>query len=124
MTPQEIKKLRNALTKEIKVLEAELGRIAVQNPSVKGDYQAHFHKAEPDDTLDEKAHSITDYEEERAVEQNFELRLREINDTLKKIDMGTYGICDKCSSPIDQKRLKVIPVAKFCFDCAKKAILA
>ena len=111
------------LLKEKKTLEFELSRIATQNPAVKGDYRAHFHKAEPDDTLDEKAHSITDYEEERAVEQNFELRLREINETLEKIEKGAYGVCDKCKVPIDEKRLKVVPVAKFCFDCAKKARL-
>lgn len=123
MTPQEIKKLRNILLREIKILKVELGRIATQNPSVKDDYQVHFHKPDQSDTLDEKARSITDYEEERAVEQNLELRLREAKDTLKKIDDGTYGICEKCRSSIDQKRLKVVPVAKFCFDCAKKATL-
>lgn len=111
------------LLREIKILKVELGRIATQNPSVKGDYQAHFHKPDQSDTLDEKARSITDYEEERAVEQSLELRLREAKDTLKKIDDGTYGICEKCRSSIDQKRLKVVPVAKFCFDCAKKATL-
>ncbi len=121
MTPQELKKLRTVLTQEIEILEAELGRIATENPSVKGDYQAHFHKAEPGDTLDEQAHSITDYEEERAVEQNLELRLRETKETLKKIDEGAYGVCEKCTSPIDARRLKAVPVAKFCVDCAKKA---
>jgi len=123
MTPDEVKKLRSVLAKEIKVLEVELGHIATKNPSVENDYQAHFHKSEPGDTSDEQAHNITDYEEERAVEQNLELRLREAKDTLKKIDEGTYGVCEKCQSPIDQKRLKVVPVAKFCFDCAKKTTL-
>lgn len=124
MTPAEVKKLKEDLLEEKKTLEAELNRIATKNPFIEGDYQAHFHKSEPGDTSDEQAHSITDYEEERAVEQNFELRLHEINDTLRKIDEGTYGNCEKCHSPIDQKRLKVVPVAKFCFDCAKKATLA
>lgn len=123
MTPQEIKKLKKALLKEKKILETELNRIATQNPFIKGDYQTHFHKPDPDDTPDEKAHSITDYEEERAIEQNLELRLRELNDTLKKIEEGTYGICDKCHTPINEKRLKVIPIAKLCFDCAKKVTL-
>ena len=123
MTPDEVKKLKKDLLEEKKTLEAELNRIATKNPSVEGDYQTHFHKSEPGDTLDEQAHNITDYEEERAVEQNFELRLHEINDALRKIDEGIYGTCEKCLLPIDQKRLKVVPVAKFCFDCAKKATL-
>lgn len=120
MTPQETKKLRELLLKEIKVLEVELGRIATQNPSVKGDYQAHFHKSDSSDTLDEKARGITEYEEERAVEQNLEVHLQEAKETLKKIDEGTYGVCEKCASPIDVRRLKAVPVAKFCLDCAEK----
>lgn len=123
MTPQEIKKLKSVLLKEKKILEVELGHIATEDPAIKGNYLAHFHKPEPDDTLDEKAHSITDYEGERAVEQNLELRLREINKTLKKVEEGVYGICDKCQAPIEEKRLKVVPVAKLCLDCANKARL-
>jgi DnaK suppressor protein len=123
MTPQEIEKLKRELLEEKKILEAELGRIANEDTVIKGNYFTRFHKAEPDDTLDEKAHSITDYEEERAVEQTLELRLQEINDTLKRIEEGTYGTCEKCQSPIEEKRLGVFPLAKFCLSCAKKVKL-
>jgi DnaK suppressor protein len=120
MAPQELKKLRTALAQEIEVLEVELRHIATENPSIKGDYLAQFHKAEPGDTLDEQARSVTDYEEDRAVEQSLELRLREAKETLKKIDEGTFGVCEKCASPIDAKRLKAVPVAKLCVACTKK----
>jgi DnaK suppressor protein len=123
MTPQDTKKLKIKLLKEKKVLEEELSRIATEDHFVKGNYRAHFHKAEPDDTLDEKAHSITDYEEERAVEQALELRLQEINETLRRIEEGNYGTCEKCQAPIEEKRLSVFPLAKFCLSCAKKVKL-
>lgn len=124
MDPKELQKLKESLLKEKEVLETELGRIATKNPNIEGDYRAHFHKSDQSDTLDEKAHSITDYEEERAVEQNLELRLKDINETLKRIDDGKYGNCETCQAPITRKRLEVIPVAKFCMDCAEKARLA
>jgi DnaK suppressor protein len=120
MTLQELEKLKRELLEEKKTLEEELGRIADEDAAIKGNYFARFHKAEPDDTLDEKAHSITDYEEERAVEQTLELRLQEINETLKKIEEGSYGICEKCLTPIEEERLKAIPLAKLCLSCAKK----
>ncbi|MEX1063904.1 MAG: TraR/DksA C4-type zinc finger protein [Candidatus Paceibacterota bacterium] len=123
MNPKELQKLKESLLKEKEVLETELGRIATKNPDIEGDYQAHFHKPDQSDTLDEKAHSITDYEEERAVEQSLELRLKDINETLKKLEGDKYGDCETCMAPIDKKRLEVIPVAKFCVDCAKKARL-
>jgi len=120
MTLQELEKLKRELLEEKKTLEEELGRIADEDAAIKGNYLARFHKAEPDDTSDEKAHSITDYEEERAVEQTLELRLQEINETLKKIEEGSYGICEKCLTPIEEERLKAIPLAKLCLSCAKK----
>ena len=121
MDQQELKKLRESLAAEIAALEKQLGEFTTENPIVKGDRKAHFHATDQSDTLDEKARSVIDYEEERAVEQNLELRLREIGDTIKKIDEGAYGICEKCVSPIDVRRLKVMPAARFCVDCTKKA---
>ena len=123
MTPKEQEKLKEMLLTEKEAIENELSGFASKNPVVKDDWQTHFHKSDSSDTQDEKARDVTDYEEERAVEQNLELRLKEINETLEKIEKGSYGVCDKCLSPIDQRRLKVIPVARFCVDCAKKAKL-
>lgn len=123
MTPQELQKLKKDMLAEKENIERVLGEFAIENPTVKGDYKSHFHAADQSDTTDEKAHSVTDSEQERAVEQNLELRLREINETLKKIEEDAYGMCEKCSSPIDIRRLKVLPVAKFCIDCTKKSKL-
>ena len=123
MTPQEFKKLKKELLAEKANIEMVLGEFTTENPVVKGDYKSHFHSVDQSDTSDEKAHSVTDSEQELAVEQNLELRLREINETIKKIDENAYGVCEKCSSPIDIRRLKVIPVAKFCVDCAQKTRL-
>lgn len=123
MTPQELKKLREDLSVEATKIEKLLDEFTTENPIVKDDRQSHLHQSDSSDTLDEKAHGVTDSEQERAVEQNMELRLRDIKETLKKIDEGTYGICEKCVSPIDVRRLKVMPVARFCVDCNKKAIL-
>ncbi len=123
MDKQEIEKLKKDLLAEKANIEKLLSEFTKENPIVKGDFQSHFHDTDQSDTSDEKAHSVTDSEQERAVEQNFELRLREINETLAKIDQDSYGVCEKCSSPIDVRRLKVIPVAKFCVNCTQKGKL-
>ena len=108
---------------EAAAIEKQLNEFTSENPIIKGDRRSHFHETDPSDSPSDKAHSVTEFEEERAVEQNLELRLREINETLVKIDKDAYGVCEKCSSPIDIRRLKVIPVAKFCVDCTKKVKL-
>ena len=124
MTPKDLKKLKDILLAEKKVLETELALIAGQNPVIKGDWKAHFHKNDPSDASDEKARSVSEFEEERAVEQSLEIRLKEVNETLAKIEEGSYGVCDKCHSAINPKRLEVAPAVKFCIDCAKKATYA
>src|SRR3989338_3849646 len=43
--------------------------------------------------------------------------LNRIDEALKKIDDGTYGICEDCGKPISLKRLKAVPYAKLCIKC-------
>lgn len=123
MTPMEVEKLKDQLEKEKKVLEEALSLIATQNPSIKGDYRANPPKLDESDTSDENANKIAGYEEAIAVEQNLELRLRDVKETLRKISEDSYGVCDKCHSPIEEKRLKATAVARMCISCAKGASL-
>jgi DnaK suppressor protein len=69
-------------------------------------------------------------------EQDFSLRMMEgdqevldgIRAALKRIDDGTYGICEGCreegkadsKAAIPKMRLKIIPHARFCVACAEK----
>lgn len=43
--------------------------------------------------------------------------LNQIEESLKKIALGTYGICDMCGITIPLGRLKAKPFAKFCTEC-------
>ncbi|QDF28127.1 RNA polymerase-binding protein DksA [Halarcobacter anaerophilus] len=43
--------------------------------------------------------------------------LKEIEDALKRIENGTYGICEMCDEPIAIGRLRAKPFAKFCTPC-------
>jgi DnaK suppressor protein len=40
-----------------------------------------------------------------------------ILNALRKIDDGSYGICEECEEKIPIKRLKAIPDARYCIDC-------
>lgn len=43
--------------------------------------------------------------------------LYEIDEALKRIEQGTYGICELCNKPIVRARLEAIPFARFTVDC-------
>jgi DnaK suppressor protein len=41
----------------------------------------------------------------------------EIDRALAKLDVGTYGICERCGEPIKRARLKALPYASLCIAC-------
>lgn len=43
--------------------------------------------------------------------------LRAIDEALQRIDEGTFGVCEECEGPIQQKRLLAVPWAAMCLDC-------
>ena len=47
--------------------------------------------------------------------------LKEIDEALKRIEDGTYGICEMCGEPIKKLRLKIKPHAKYCIVCREIA---
>ena len=120
MNQTDIDKSRKLLLEEKSLIETELGKIAQKNPEIKDDWITVFAKNDSTDTLDEKAHSVTEFEEERALEQSLEERLKEINITLTKIAAGSYLQCSNCKLPIEEKRLVASPVSHLCIDCANK----
>lgn len=61
-------------------------------------------------------------------DRNFELRIRDrerkliakMQEAIKRIDDGTFGICEACSGPISEKRLMARPVTTLCIECKTK----
>lgn len=43
-----------------------------------------------------------------------------IDESLGKIDQGTYGVCERCGAEIDEERLKVEPYAINCVRCQRE----
>jgi DnaK suppressor protein len=45
-------------------------------------------------------------------------RIAEVDDALRRVDAGSYGICERCAQPIAGERLAVRPFARYCMACA------
>jgi RNA polymerase-binding protein DksA len=43
--------------------------------------------------------------------------LREIDEALRKIYRGEYGVCENCGGPIARARLEAMPYARLCLSC-------
>lgn len=44
----------------------------------------------------------------------------ELDDALKKIEEGAFGICEECKNLIAKNRLKAVPYARLCIKCQEK----
>jgi DnaK suppressor protein len=47
--------------------------------------------------------------------------LLEIDAAIRRLDAGTYGVCEGCGEPIGEGRLGARPVARSCIRCATTA---
>ncbi len=43
--------------------------------------------------------------------------LSDIEAALRKMEKGTYGYCEHCKKPIEKKRIKALPSARYCMAC-------
>jgi DnaK suppressor protein len=46
--------------------------------------------------------------------------LEQIDDALRRMDAGTYGICERCGERIEPERLEALPYARMCLDCKRR----
>ena len=51
---------------------------------------------------------------------NYKSILTKVNDALKKIDEGTFGVCEMCGKTIEEERLRVVPYSTYCIDCKRE----
>jgi|SRR6185437_15427212 len=107
---------KNALEKELVVVEKELNELGWKNPET-DEWEA------TGDTLDtttpmadsnEAADQLEEYGERQAETSTLEARRTDIKDALGKIDAGTYGTCEQGGEVIEEDRLEANPAARTC----------
>jgi RNA polymerase-binding transcription factor DksA len=56
--------------------------------------------------------------ENEALAAQLQETLSDVLGALKKLDDGTYGVCERCHKPISPARLEAKPASAYCIDCA------
>jgi RNA polymerase-binding transcription factor DksA len=73
-----------------------------------------------DNHLGDMATATYDRELEEGLEEGAQQTLQDVELALRKMDDGSYGICDICGKPIGAERLAAMPWARFCIDDQRK----
>ena len=117
LTKEQLKQFRELLLEERAKVAGEIKSIAKdasKNPrDASGDLSAYtIHMADMSaDTYErELAMNIASTEQEV---------LYQIDEALKRLDDGTFGICLQCSKPITLSRLKAVPYGALCISCQR-----
>lgn len=74
-----------------------------------------------DSDMAETATATVDREIDSTLEENSTRMLAAIDDSLRRIEEGTYGTCGHCGSGIPVERLEAYPWASLCIDCKREA---
>ncbi|UCD83313.1 MAG: RNA polymerase-binding protein DksA [Deltaproteobacteria bacterium] len=110
MDKQKLKEFKTLLTKRFRELLAEAEKTVSGMTGEKASF--------PDPT--DRAFLESD--------RNFLLRIRDrerklllkIRDALKRIEDGSFGVCEICGKEISEKRLKARPVTTLCIECKEE----
>jgi len=109
--PVPYERLKNALVAQ----QAELNRQLADLTEVAAYEHLGYSNHQADD-----ATAAFDQTKDVALRRNAEGLLHQVNAALRRLELGTYGLCVECNRPIDTARLKAIPYAELCMDCQRK----
>jgi DnaK suppressor protein len=112
--PLEIRRFR----KELRAKQAELLQAYM---NAKGDSRAR----ESDGTEDYIDYAVSSYDREflLSLTELEQSQLNLVEEALKRISAGAFGLCVQCEKPIPVKRLEVQPWARYCLRCQELADL-
>ncbi|MEN6330773.1 MAG: RNA polymerase-binding protein DksA [Smithella sp.] len=107
LKPEKLEVFRTMLVQKINELLSEAGKTVSEMTSGKENFP------DPNDRASLES------------DRNFELRIRDrerklilkMQEAIKRIDDGVYGICEACGGPISEKRLMARPVTTECIEC-------
>jgi len=115
LSKEKIEYFKEKLEKEKAHLEKDMKRVGKENPNAPGDWEVspvdlNVEISDPNELAD----TFEELETRAALEDKLEERLMAVNQALARIKRGTYGYCQICKEEIEEKRLKINPVAKTC----------
>lgn len=74
-----------------------------------------------DDEHDPEGPTLTnEWSRLTGLREELEAKFDSVNRALARVDAGTYGVCERCGSPIGKARLEARPEASLCINCARE----
>lgn len=115
LNEMQIDGFRKTLEKERTLLEAELKKLGVRNPSNPSDWMPAKQSGEEFGAdRNDNADIFEDMQDDNASMNQLEGRLNQVIAALEKIDNGNFGVCEVSGEDIEMDRLSANPAARTC----------
>src|SRR5467141_697174 len=117
LTKKELGDLRVRLEEERTQLDTQLTTIvedsfAIAQSELAGDVGL-------DDESTDAGTATSEREKDLSIENNVRDLLQKIDRALKRMDDGTFGVCDICGKNIEKARMKALPYVDLCIKDAQ-----
>lgn len=117
LSKSEIDTLKGQLVEEREELQAQLD--AIEEETFAASQSELSGEVGLDDEAADAGTATFEREKDLSIEHNVRDLLQKIERALKRIDAGTYGLCERCGKPIAKARIKALPYAELCIDDAQ-----
>jgi RNA polymerase-binding protein DksA len=114
METTELDRFRGLLEELRTDLRAQLGELGA-NPDEDSLEQGDF-----DFGFADSAQSTAERGKVLALIDRLRGQLRDVERARRKIEDGTYGLCERCGQPISPERLEALPYSTLCVSCKQK----
>ena len=112
-------RFRTALLEERERVEKALANLRDEHPGSLDDEVEEG--VQNDNHLAETATATLGREIDYTLGENSGEVLSQIDSALRRIEEGTYGVCESCGREIAAERLDAYPWAALCIDCKREA---
>lgn len=110
--------LKVRLTKEREDLKRQL--VEIDEESFEGTQSDLTGEVGLDEDFADAGTATFDRERALSIQNNVRDLMDQVTGALRRIDEGTYGICERCGKPVEPARLKALPYASLCMDCKRR----
>lgn len=118
LSPEKLKYYEEIIQKELRESMAYIENInkdqSIGARESSGDLSSYaFHQADQGSDTNLMEQTVMLMEQERE-------KIKLLNDAMRRITDGSYGMCEICGCNIQEARLEILPYARYCIECKEK----
>jgi DnaK suppressor protein len=102
---------RAEIAREIESMSVEIRALGEDQDNENGSLGNH---------MAEDGSNVMEAERLSTISEDLRSLLNQIDGAFKRMDHGTFGICERCGKPINPERLEAFPYVAYCIECQSR----